>query len=58
MVKTSLVRIALTYQPVLPYRLIITNIKIRIIANNYNYLSHILFHLLNILIHTLKYILN
>ena len=46
----------LAYQPVLLHMLIRTNIKIRLTANNYNYLSHNLFHLLNILIHTLKYI--
>jgi len=30
--------------------------EIKSIANNYNYLPHILFHILNILIYTLKYI--
>ena len=30
--------------------------KKRLIANNYNYLSHIIFHLLNILTHILKHI--
>ena len=45
--------IKLAYQPVLSCRLIRINIKIRLIANNYNYLPQTLFHLLNIL--TLKY---
>jgi hypothetical protein len=36
------------------HRLIRINVKIKFIVNNYNYnyLSHVLFHLLNILIHT------
>jgi len=46
----------LAYQPVLPHGLIRITIKIRLIANNYNYLSHFLFHLLNIQTHTLRYI--
>jgi hypothetical protein len=41
-------------EPIKP--IIRTNIKIRFITNNYNYLSHVPFHLLNILILTLKYI--
>jgi len=41
----------LAYQPVLPHGLIRINIRIRFIAKNYNYLSHSLFHLLNILTH-------
>ena len=44
------------YQPVLPQKLIEINIKIKFIANNYNYLSHALFHQLSILTHDLKYI--
>jgi hypothetical protein len=45
----------LAYQLVLPHGLIRINIKIRFIANNYNYPSHALFHLLNILTYnTLK----
>jgi hypothetical protein len=45
----------LAYQPVLPRRLIRINMEIRLIDNNYNYLSHALFHLLNILTYnTLK----
>jgi len=48
--------VTLAYQPVLPHGPIRINIKIRIIANNYDYLPHTLFHLLNILTHTLKYI--
>jgi hypothetical protein len=51
-----------SYQPVLPHGLIRTNIKTRLITNNYNYLSHALFHLLNSLtyntikIHTYHYL--
>ena len=37
----------IAYQPILLHRLIRINIKIRLITNNYNYLSHVLFHLLN-----------
>ena len=39
-----------------PHELIKINIKIELTANFYNYLSHALFHLLNTLAHTLKYI--
>ena len=46
----------LAYQPAVPHKLIRINIKINLIANNYNYLSHTLFHLLKILTRTLKYI--
>ena len=46
----------LAYQPTLAHGLIRSNIKIRFIDKNYNYLSHPLFRLLNILMHTLKYI--
>ena len=47
----------LAYQPMLPHGLIKINIKIRFIANNYNYLSYTLFHLLNIILtHIIKYI--
>ena len=46
--------VALAYQPVLLHELIKINVNIKIMANNY--LSHTLFHLLNILTHTLKYI--
>jgi hypothetical protein len=54
--------VALAYQPVLPHGLVRININIRLITNNYNYLSDPLFHLLNILmyntlkIHTHQYI--
>ena len=44
----------LAYQLMLPHRLIKINIKIRLIANNYNYIFYALFHLLNILKHTLN----
>ena len=44
----------LAYQLVLPHGLIRINIRIIFIAKNYNYLSHPLFHLLNILTHTQK----
>jgi len=33
----------LAYQHVLPHRLIRVNIEIRLIANNYNYISHFYF---------------
>jgi len=46
----------LVYQPVLPHGLIKINMKIRLIANNYNYLSYTLIYLLNILTHGLKYL--
>ena len=46
----------LVYQPVLPDGLIRTNIEIRLIVNKYNYISHTIFHLLNTLTYTLKYI--
>ena len=46
----------LAYQSVLLHGLIIIIIKIKFNANNYNYLSHTLFDLLNILTHTLNYI--
>ena len=45
----------LAYQPVLLHRLIRVNIEIRLIANNYNYLFYVFFHLLNILTNILKY---
>ena len=48
--------VALAYQLVLLHGLIKINVNIKIIANNYNYLSHTLFHLLNVLTHTPKYI--
>ena len=35
---------SLAYQPVLLHRLIRINIKIKFIANNYNYPSHAFFH--------------
>jgi hypothetical protein len=50
------IRTKLAYQPVLPHGLIRININLKFIANNYNYLSHVLFHLLSILTHTVKYI--
>ena len=46
--------IILASQPVLLHGLIRINIKISLIADNYNYLSHTLFYLLNILTHALK----
>jgi len=48
--------VALAYQLVLLHGLVKINVNIKIIANNYNYLSHTVFHLLNVLTHTLKYI--
>jgi len=39
--------LSLAYQLVLRHRLIKNNIKTKLIANNYNYLSHVFFHLLN-----------
>ena len=44
------------YQPVFLHELIRINIKIKFIDNNYSYLSHVLFHLLNILTYTQIYI--
>jgi hypothetical protein len=52
----ALISLQLAYQLVLSHKLIIINVKIRLKANNYNYLFHTLFHILNILTHTLKYI--
>jgi hypothetical protein len=52
----SLINPSLVYPPVLPHGLIRINIKIKLITNNYNYLPHALFHLLDIITHTLKYI--
>ena len=48
--------ILLAYQPVFLHKLIRINIKIKFIDNNYSYLSHVLFHLLNILTYTQIYI--
>ena len=48
--------VALAYQLVLLHGLIRVSLKIKHTTNNYNYLSHALFHLLNILKFTIKYI--
>ena len=44
----------LAYQPVLPHGPIRINIKIKHITNNYNFISHALFHLWIILTRTLE----
>ena len=46
----------LDYQHVLLHGLIRVSLKIKHTTNNYNYLSHTLFHLLNIITFTIKYI--